>query len=188
MSVINLEYLFKPRSVAVIGATNDPQNAGNIVMRNIMAGGFMGRSCRFLIRPRPFPASLPILRSSICPRPRTWPWSALRSIRCLRSSIPSGSGVPKARYSWGPFRFNDSEEHLDVKSTILALAEPPNFRIIGPKSLGFMIPSLNLNASLAHASVGPGKVAFISQSDSLFVTVLDWAIDKGVGFPYDRPR
>ena len=47
MSVTNLEYLFKPKSVAVIGATNDPQNAGNIVMRNIMAGFY----ARKLFRP-----------------------------------------------------------------------------------------------------------------------------------------
>jgi acetyltransferase len=47
-----------------------------------------------------------------------------------------------------------------------------------------MVPSINLNASLAHANATPGKVAFLSQSDSLFATVLDWALDKGVGFSH----
>ena len=42
MGITNLEYMFNPKSVAVIGATNEALNPGNIVMRNIMTGGFLG--------------------------------------------------------------------------------------------------------------------------------------------------
>jgi len=185
MSVINLEHLFKPKSVAVIGATNDPQNAGNIVMRNIMAGGFMGpvmpvsdtaeaiagvlthKSVKLL----PKVPDLAVICSPLDEVPEI-----IHSLkeRGTRGAVLMGSG----------FASMTQEERLDIKSTILKIANPPEIRLIGPKSLGFMVPSLNLNASLAHAKVGPGKVAFISQSDSLFATVLDWAIAKGVGFSH----
>jgi acetyltransferase len=42
MSLTNLEFLFSPKSVAVIGATNEPGNIGHLVMKNLMGGGFSG--------------------------------------------------------------------------------------------------------------------------------------------------
>jgi len=185
MSVTNLEYLFKPKSVAVIGATNEKQNAGNIVMRNIMAGGFMGpvmpvsdtaeaiagvlthRSVKHL----PKAPDLAIVCSPLDEVPEIL--ISLKE-RGTRGAVLMGSG----------FSAMTPEERLDIKSTILNIAKSPEIRLIGPKSLGFMVPSLNLNATLAHSDVAPGKVAFISQSDSLFVTVLDWAKTKGVGFSH----
>ncbi|QGY39676.1 GNAT family N-acetyltransferase [Pseudodesulfovibrio cashew] len=185
MSVTNLQYLFKPRSVAVIGATNDPRNAGNIVMRNIMAGGFMGpvmpvsseaeAIAGVLTHPSvkhlPKTPDLAIVCSPLDEVPEI-----IHSLkeRGTRGAVLMGAG----------FAAMNREERQDIKETILSIANPPDIRIIGPKSLGFMVPSLNLNASLAHSDVAPGKVAFISQSDSLFATVLDWARAKGIGFSH----
>ena len=42
MSVRNLDYLFKPESVAVIGASNRSRSVGQAVMQNLLAGGFGG--------------------------------------------------------------------------------------------------------------------------------------------------
>jgi len=185
MSVTNLEYLFKPKSVAVIGATNDPQNAGNIVMRNIMAGGFMGpvmpvsdtaeAIAGVLTHPSvkhlPKTPDLAIVCSPLEEVPEI-----IHSLkeRGTRGAVLMGAG----------FAAMSTEERSDIKSTILSIANTPDIRLIGPKSLGFMVPSMNLNASLAHSDVSSGKVAFISQSDSLFATVLDWAKEKGIGFSH----
>ena len=185
MSVTNLEYLFKPKSVAVIGATNDPQNAGNIVMRNVMAGGFMGPVM-------PVSATAEAIAGVLTyPSVKHLPKAPDLAVVCSPlDEVPEIIHSLKERGTRGVvlmgagFASMSEEERQDIKSTILSVARPPDIRIIGPKSLGFMVPSLNLNASLAHAAVGPGKVAFISQSDSLFATVLDWAIDKGVGFSH----
>ncbi|WP_319470325.1 bifunctional acetate--CoA ligase family protein/GNAT family N-acetyltransferase [uncultured Pseudodesulfovibrio sp.] len=185
MSVTNLEYLFNPKSVAVIGATNDPQNAGNIVMRNIMAGGFKGPVMpvsdtaeaisgvltHASVKNLPKTPDLAVVCSPLDEVPEII--YSLRK-RGTRGAVLMGSG----------FACMSPEERMDVKSTILKVANTPDIRLIGPKSLGFMVPSLNLNASLAHANVAPGKVAFLSQSDSLFATVLDWALAKGVGFSH----
>ena len=42
MSIQNLEHLFRPKSVAVIGASNRPQSVGAVVIRNLLQGGFDG--------------------------------------------------------------------------------------------------------------------------------------------------
>ncbi len=42
MSVRNLDSLFRPTSVAVIGASNSPNSIGGVVMRNLLKGGFTG--------------------------------------------------------------------------------------------------------------------------------------------------
>jgi acetyltransferase len=42
MSVRNLEHLFRPASVAVIGASNRPHSVGHTVMHNLLKGGFAG--------------------------------------------------------------------------------------------------------------------------------------------------
>jgi acetyltransferase len=185
MSVTNLEFLFKPRSVAVIGATNDPRNAGNIVMRNIMAGGFMGPVMPVSDTAEAIAGVLTYASVKMLPKtpdlavvcsPLDEVPEIIHSLKEIgtRSAVLMGTG----------FSAMTQDERQDVKSTILKIANPPDIRLLGPKSLGFMVPSINLNASLAHANAMPGKVAFISQSDSLFATVLDWALAKGVGFSH----
>ncbi len=42
MSVRNLEHLFQPRSIAVVGASTTPDTVGATVMRNLLQGGFAG--------------------------------------------------------------------------------------------------------------------------------------------------
>ncbi|MEO8327060.1 MAG: CoA-binding protein, partial [Nitrospirota bacterium] len=42
MSIRNFKYLFKPQSIAVIGASNRPHRVGRVVMQNLLKGGFKG--------------------------------------------------------------------------------------------------------------------------------------------------
>jgi acetyltransferase len=57
-------------------------------------------------------------------------------------------------------------------------------RILGPNCLGIMVPGINLNASFAAATPTKGHIGFISQSGALCTSVLDWALDEGIGFSY----
>ena len=57
-------------------------------------------------------------------------------------------------------------------------------RILGPNCLGIIVPGINLNASFAAATPNKGHIGFISQSGALCTSVLDWAIDEGIGFSY----
>ena len=57
-------------------------------------------------------------------------------------------------------------------------------RILGPNCLGIIVPGISLNASFAAASPTKGHIGFISQSGALCTSVLDWALDEGIGFSY----
>jgi acetyltransferase len=185
MSVINLEHLFNPKSIAVIGATNDPTNAGNIVMRNIMGGGFMGpvmpvsSDAEAIAGVLTYPgiAQLPKAPDlAIVARPVREAPDVVAQLRAI--------GARAVMLLGGSFQGMDPDDRLRLKNEILEAAETPAMRVLGPKCLGFMAPGINLNASLAHATIQPGKTAFISQSDSLFTAVLDWARGQGIGFSH----
>ena len=57
-------------------------------------------------------------------------------------------------------------------------------RILGPNTVGLLVPGLGLNASFAHTSALPGSLAFVSQSGGLTTAVLDWAKSRGIGFSH----
>ena len=69
-----------------------------------------------------------------------------------------------------------------LRQQILDAARPNLFRIIGPNTLGLMIPPLRLNAGFAHMAAQPGNIALVSQSGAIVTTLIDWAADNNVGF------
>jgi len=70
----------------------------------------------------------------------------------------------------------------NLKDAMLAAAKPHLLRILGPNCVGLLVPALGLNASFAHTSALPGKIAFVSQSGALVTAVLDWAKSRNIGF------
>ncbi len=185
MSLTNLDSLFSPKAVAVIGAANDPANIGHLVMHNLMSGGFTGPvmpvSCDAeaiagvltyaKIADLPKTPDLAIVCRPLDEAPGII--DALR-LRGTRSVALMGPGYSRL----------DEKSRARLKDAILEAASPPDLRVLGPKTMGLIVPALNLNASLAHTRILPGKTAFLSQSDSLFTTVLDWAKSHGIGFSH----
>ena len=185
MGISNLEHMFNPKSVAVIGATNEPQNPGNIVMRNIMTGGFLGP-----VMPVSDEAEA-IAGVLTYPSVQKLPKTPDLAIVC--NPLPEVPEILMRLKEFGTkavvllaagYAGMDAEERADVAHTIRTVANPPDVRVLGPKCLGFMVPAVNLYASIAHAKALPGRIAFISQSDSLYTAVLDWAMSQGIGFSH----
>lgn len=59
-----------------------------------------------------------------------------------------------------------------------------NIHVFGPNSLGLIAPNKNLNISLNPYPLKKGKIAFVSQSNALAATVLDWASAHDIGFSH----
>lgn len=185
MSLTNLDSLLSPKAVAVIGAANDPQNIGHLVMKNLMGGGFTGPVMPVSLEAEAIAGVLTY--SAVADLPKTPDLAivcrplaeapaiidALRA-RGTRSVVLMGPGFARL----------DDKSREKLRAEIMEAAHPPALRVLGPKSMGVIVPSLNLNASLAHTKSLPGKTAFLSQSDSLFTTVLDWAGSHGIGFSH----
>ena len=185
MSTRNLDKLFKPESVAVIGASNRPNSVGNVVMRNMLQGGFQGPILPVNLRSRavagvlayPDVESLPITpeMAIICTPPRTVPAliddlgvKGTHAVICLTA----GLGV------------TDEATGRKVVDLVEEKTRALDIRILGPNCVGALVPGSRLNASFAHLPAKPGKIAFVSQSGAMCTAVLDWAQAHDVGFSH----
>lgn len=185
MSTRNLDHLFRPTSVAVIGATPRPKSIGSLVMNNLLHGGFSGpimpvnpkhiSICGVLSYPDI--ASLPLVpdMAVVCTPPKTIPLIIEQlCARGVRAAVVLTTGLSRVEYTEG----------ITVTDAMLAAAKPHGMRILGHNCLGLLVPGVGLNASFAHTSALPGKIAFVSQSGALCTAVLDWAKPRGIGFSH----
>lgn len=185
MSIRNLDKTFRPRSIAVIGASNRPGAVGNIVMHNILEAGFEGPVMP--VNPKyeavagvltykdiaalPLAPDLAILCTPAAPIPGL---IAELGERGTRAAIVLAAGLETAKTAEGG----------SVHDAMLQAARPHLLRIQGPNCLGLLVPGVGLNASFSHLPAPEGRVAFASQSGALCTAVLDWAYQNGVGFSH----
>ncbi len=185
MSTRNLKALFRPQSVAVIGASTKPRSIGAVVMRNLLQGEFPGPVMPVTtehpsvagVLAYPDVACLPKAPdlAVICTPPATVP-GLLRTLgeRGTRAACVMTAGLNQAT----------TEDGTSIMAETLAAARSYDMRILGPNSMGILVPAIGLNASYAHAAALPGKLAFVSQSGALCTAVLDWARAKEIGFSH----
>ena len=184
MPILNLDKLFYPRSITVIGASNREGATGQVVMQNLLHGGFEGpimpvsSADRAIAGVLAYPRvqDLPITPdlAVVC----TPPLSSLDEIRALgargtRAAILL-SREPELEKAHG------RNGHHDLRDEV----QRHGLRILGPDCLGVMVPGIGLNASIAHAAAQPGGVAFVSQSSTVSAAVLDWAREHDIGFSH----
>ncbi len=185
MSIRNLESLFRPRSIALIGASTRPNSVGATVMRNLLLGGFSGPVMP--VNPKyasvggvlcyPSVADLPQDPdlAIICTPPATVP-GLITQLGELgtRAAIVLTAGL-EAKAVGG----QKSYQQLMLES-----ARPKLLRILGPNCVGLIVPGVGLNGSFAHGMAKPGQIAFVSQSGALATAVLDWAMTRDIGFSH----
>jgi acetyltransferase len=183
MSVRNLEYLFAPRSVAVIGASDKPHSVGTTVLHNLVEGGFKGKI--FPVNPkhdslagRKVYPSVTMVGAApdlavICTPPATVP-GIIAELGAVgtRAAIVLTAGLGALHDASG----------RSLKQAALDAAQPHLLRLLGPNCVGLLVPGIGLNASFAHTGALPGRIAFVSQSGALVTGILDWARTRGIGF------
>ena len=162
-------HLFRPESVAVIGAGTA---LGGTVMRNMLRGGFKG-------------AILPVQAgaaavSGILAYPDA---AALPVAPDLAVIATDADGVAPALHDLAA-RGTFAAVCLTPAPGLLAAGRAAGVRVAGPSAFGLIVPGLGLNASTAHLQPRLGRVALVSQSAALCRSVLDWAEPNGVGFSY----
>ena len=182
---VPLEHMFRPRSVAVVGANNRPHRVGNVIVRNLLAGGFDGPIMP--VNPRhdavagvltyPDVASLPRVPdlAILCSPPETIP-DLVDELGALgtRAALVVARGLGTLR---GP-------DGCTVEERTLATARQHGVRLLGGGTLGILSPHIGLNASFSRVAALPGQVGFVSQSDAVGTLLLDWAHPRRVGFSH----
>jgi acetyltransferase len=184
MTARNLHFLLRPRSLAVIGASSRLQTVGGMVMRNLIEGGFRGRLMAVNrdstalggvagykeVWDLPETPDLAV----ICTPPDTLPGVVddlgTRGVRAaaILTSTPD----------------SPADSSGSQQQAILSAARPHVLRVLGPNSIGLLVPELGLNASFAPGSVQPGQIGFISQSSASTCAAMDWAAARDIGFSY----
>ena len=179
-----LEKIFKPKSIAAIGASDSEGSVGNALIKNLLRGGFAGRVYpvnpkRDTIQSVPCYHSVSDIPEKIDLAVIATPARAVPSVveECGRAGV-GGLVILSAGFA------EAGAEGKAMYQDILKKAQRYKMRIIGPNCLGFINPSLGINASFAADMALPGKIAFISQSGALCTGILDWSIEQGVGFSH----
>ncbi len=181
MSVFNLDYLFRPASVAVLGASDNPAKLGQVVMRNLQRGSFKGPV--YPVNPK----YQTVLDMQAYPDAAALPAAPDLAVICTPAdTVPDlvgqlgEKGTKAAVVLSAGLRREVQGKSLEQQ--MLDAARPHGLRILGPNCVGLMVPGQSLNASFAHVDPLPGKLAVVSQSGALCTSILDWARSRGIGF------
>lgn len=185
MSIRNLSHLFRPTSIAVIGASNRARSLGATVMRNLLADGFGGpimpvnpkHAAVASVLAYPDVESLPQTPdlAVICTAAPTVPGLiAALGTRGTKAAVVLTAGLDRATDADG----------RSLQQAMLDAARPHLMRLLGPNCVGLVVPGIGLNASFAHTTCLPGKLAFVTQSGALATAVIDRAKSTGIGFSH----
>jgi acetyltransferase len=181
MTIRNLDAVFKPRSVAVIGASERAGSVGRILLENLAT--FRGdvfavnpRHARVLERPAYASVAavpgVPDLAIVATPAATVPAIVAELATRGVRGAVVVSAGLGAA-----------TDAGRALRAT-LATHRQRLLRIVGPNTLGVAAPPHGLNAGFAHLAPTAGRIAFVTQSGAIATSVLDWATARGIGFSH----
>jgi acetyltransferase len=179
---MQLEAFFNPKSIAVIGASREPEKVGHRIIRNLVDSGFEGQlypinpkadeilgiKCYNNITNVPSQVDLAVIAvpATIVP---------MVAEECGKKGV-KGIVVISAGFS------ETGREGTQLEKDLLAICQKYNMRMQGPNCLGLISTQCCMNASFAAAQPTIGKIAFISQSGALGSAILNWALQNDVGF------
>ncbi|MBK9346146.1 MAG: bifunctional acetate--CoA ligase family protein/GNAT family N-acetyltransferase [Burkholderiales bacterium] len=178
MSVRNLDSLFEPASVAVIGASKRPSSVGATVWHNLAHGGFAGPL--YPVNPKYEELDGRTAYASIADLPET---PELAVICTPASSVVALVQALAERGTRAAIVLTAGLS-TEQKAAMQAAARPHLLRLLGPNCIGLLSSHSKLNASFAHINPREGNLAFVSQSGALVTAVLDWADAQAIGFSH----
>jgi len=176
----SLDFLFAPKTVAVIGATDKEGSVGRAVLENLR--GFAGTV--FPVNPKhatllgmPTFKGIDAVPSKVDLAVIVTPAATVPGVvrECVRAGVPAAVILSAGFKETGP-------GGADLERQVLDEAARGGLRILGPNCLGIMLPHTGLNATFAAAMARPGNIAFISQSGALCAAILGWSFRKNLGF------
>jgi acetyltransferase len=179
---LDLEAIFRPSSVAVVGASRTPGKVGYILTRNMMDSGFSGKiypinpgadgilglKCYKSVLDVPDVIDLAVI---------TIPSASVLQVadECGRKSVKALVVISAGFKETG-------HDGAVLEQQLLEIGKKYNMRIQGPNCLGLINTETPINLSFAAGMPRKGRIGFISQSGALGTAVLDWIIKENIGF------
>ncbi|MBN2639437.1 MAG: GNAT family N-acetyltransferase [Bacteroidales bacterium] len=185
MPIQNLDKIFRPKRIVLLGITNNSKSIGAITLRNLIEGGFTG-----VIYPI-HPNREAIMGIPCFPDLRTLPKKPdLAVISSPAKEVPQlidqcgETGILGIMIMSGGFKEAGPEGQVLEEEISKRRKKYPGMRILGPNGMGIIVPGSNLNISSSKKMPQKGHVAFISQSGALGTALLDWSEESKVGFSF----
>jgi acetyltransferase len=182
MTASKLDKIFKPKSIAVIGASETIGSAGYRIFRNLIGSGYDGvvfpvnnkRESIQGVQAYPTINDVPkVVDLAIIATPASVVCDIVEQcgIRGIKGILIISAGFKEI-----------GSEGIAREQRLLELKKKYNLTILGPNCVGFIMPFLNLNATFAGAMPEKGSIALLSQSGAVCGAILDWAAAANVGF------
>jgi acyl-CoA synthetase (NDP forming)/GNAT superfamily N-acetyltransferase len=173
--VASLRHVFRPESVAVVGASRRAGTVGRAILHNIVTGGYQGRV--YAVNPHA---------------------TRMEGVRCLPSvtTLPEAvdlaviavppDGVPAVADECGRrgvkalvviTAWTDALQGADL----LAACRRHGMRLIGPNCFGIAVPGIGLDATFAARHPAPGAAGLVMQSGGLGFALVDRLSRLGLG-------
>jgi acetyltransferase len=177
-----LDVFFAPKTVALIGATEDAGSVGRTILTNLVDRSFGGtvypvslkRASVLGIRAYREIGQIPEkVDLAVVATPAPTVPGVIR--QCAEAGVKAAIVISAGFKEVGV-------AGAELERQVLAEARRTGLRVIGPNCLGVMSPATGLNATFAGAMALPGSVGFISQSGALCTAILDWSLREQVGF------
>jgi acetyltransferase len=179
---MSFEKLLTPASIAVVGASANPDKVGYAVLNNIITGGYkggiypvnpkadeiLGKKCFKTLSEIPGEIDCVVI---VVKRDQVVPIMAECAEKSIKAVIIITAGFAET-----------GEEGKRLQREISQIARQADMTVLGPNCLGIINPFFRLNASFGQPMGEPGPVAFISQSGALITAIQDIAASSRIGF------
>ncbi|SNQ60268.1 bifunctional acetate--CoA ligase family protein/GNAT family N-acetyltransferase [Candidatus Methanoperedens nitratireducens] len=182
MVTLTLDKIFNPKSIAVVGASNEEGTVGYILMKNLTELGYKGgvypvnihKSEVLGIKAYPSVEQIPeVVDLAIIATPAKTVPDVLE--QCGKAAIAGIIIISAGFKEIGP-------PGKALEDRIIEIKKKYALQIIGPNCLGIIHPDINLNATFIPKTIKSGSIAFISQSGALGSAILDIATHENIGF------
>ncbi|MCA1781583.1 MAG: GNAT family N-acetyltransferase [Intrasporangiaceae bacterium] len=179
----SMSTVLAPRSIAVVGASTNPDAVGHLVLRNIVDFGYTGSLAAVNAK------ATEILGVPSYPRIGDVPGEIDLAIvaiparhmlsvvdQCAEKGVKSLLVISSGFAESGP-------EGAALQAEVVRLAHGAGMRVLGPNSFGVvnLDPATRLNASIAPRLPASGGLGLFAQSGALGIAILDSAARRGLG-------
>jgi acetyltransferase len=184
MGLYNLDKIFSPKSIAIIGASKKPKTVGEALLRNLVQGGTnvnlypVNHKYSEIHGVKTY-KSLTDIQQEVDLAVIATPIAIVPEIveECVKNGVGGAIIISAGGKEIG------LKGH-DIEQKILKIAYDGGLRIIGPNCLGVILPGKKINASFATDMPRAGNLAFISQSGAICTAILDLAFKEQIGFSH----
>jgi acetyltransferase len=179
---LKLDAIFRPKSVAIIGASNTRGKVGFVLANNLLKSGYDGPVYFVNLRGNDILGKQAYKTISDIPGEVDLAVVSIPSRYVISTVEECGEKGVKAMIIISAGFKEMGREGAELEKKLVETAKKYGIRIQGPNCLGTINTHLPLDLSFASTLPNKGSIGFITQSGALGTAILDWVISEDIGF------